>query len=1076
MGDCVIRQVDEIKDSTLSELKSKNVGLVIGDLDYSDVAYEELVQFIKLPWRYVVIESTDGQLFKMLSSPLNYTEKITRVSGIISNITEDPSKVNRPQNTLPVYWLEGDSSLVSEKNRKKQLREMTMIDDVLEEDITEIVSLGGSKVPKIINVMWNEDGNIPQMLFAWQNKEKGDEDIKKLEPKDTSLPTIISCIENGLDDFIKEVNSKFGKLYDEKKQIINIKHGKELLSVDISELEDPQNPVKLGFELLLKKDLFDLAPERLSEEEIERFFYDPCSSWRPYAAKLPWISKNIWFESVEKRLRKLERQGGEFSQVGYISSQSGAGGTTMLRMLAWKAARLGYPTLVAKSIPFDPDPESLTSFFQRVQKKMVESSRGGGNTRELYKVTPWVLVFDTPHWENRTFELTKFCKKIVEGGSAVYVMILMDERCENEVRKNKFYKKIGILNHSKTEDEVRDLGRHLNKYLKLYGKDKSQTEWSNFYINHTTKYLKDMAMFWVALSFWVQGQVDLGESLQQRLYKRFDDKVDDQDLARCVLKIAAMSILKRPVPASLLGGESGRFPISSRLTDLAEDIPGLGLICTGSGREEYWSIMHDVIGRFLIEAYRNSAKGQDKYGIDVGNDLEHCVFLLLREIAENKKLLETQYKQIAEEISVSILKIDPDHGKNNFTIYWREVLSCLDRLKKRGNGISPLFLHHLSISRRRISRLDPPELYKITLQDKKNLLRVAVDDLEFALGSFPMERNGESELNLYNSLARACSDLEHVEVLLGSDPMVVKKIKEKANDATKKAYQKNPENSFAVETYVENLLRTSEEKQEGRVENCIKALDVIYPLISSENAEYRKRDLNKLFERTIKLLFGTGGGSQGFIEAKNSIDVLMNVWSLILNKSSQGICDLRKVPIETRKDILEYLDKEEHAHYGPILHLKYDLLCITNANLYKKQLTCLEEYIYGCPSIVSMQKKLEYAILLYQDGRYQDGSSKFQEIRKILDKKDFFVTVPRHLKWLRDCKTGKRKSVTVCWNGDSDFGKPKGAVKQFRKQKVPFRDVEFPFLSFNKAQVFQALVSFGRKGPFLRPLTATEGK
>ncbi|WP_454874710.1 hypothetical protein [Paraburkholderia xenovorans] len=64
-------------------------------------------------------------------------------------------------------------------------------------------------------------------------------------------------------------------------------------------------------------------------------------------------------------MQRLDTVGSEDNCIAYISSESGAGGTTLARALAWECAREGYPVLVAKPISFLPEALPLVNFLNR---------------------------------------------------------------------------------------------------------------------------------------------------------------------------------------------------------------------------------------------------------------------------------------------------------------------------------------------------------------------------------------------------------------------------------------------------------------------------------------------------------------------------------------------------------------------------------------------------------------------------------------------------------------------------------------------------------------------------------------
>ena len=55
-------------------------------------------------------------------------------------------------------------------------------------------------------------------------------------------------------------------------------------------------------------------------------------------------------------------------------------------------------------------------------------------------------------------------------------------------------------------------------------KQRESWQWDRFYQEHTVRYLEGIAAFWVTLSFWIQGQYDISESVQEWMYRSFTVK------------------------------------------------------------------------------------------------------------------------------------------------------------------------------------------------------------------------------------------------------------------------------------------------------------------------------------------------------------------------------------------------------------------------------------------------------------------------------------------------------------------------------------------------------------------------
>lgn len=65
----------------------------------------------------------------------------------------------------------------------------------------------------------------------------------------------------------------------------------------------------------------------------------------------------------------MESDGSDANKILYVASESGAGGTTLVRSLAYEAAAEGFPALVARDSFFRPEPTEVEGFLYRVTVK-----------------------------------------------------------------------------------------------------------------------------------------------------------------------------------------------------------------------------------------------------------------------------------------------------------------------------------------------------------------------------------------------------------------------------------------------------------------------------------------------------------------------------------------------------------------------------------------------------------------------------------------------------------------------------------------------------------------------------------
>ena len=262
----------------------------------------------------------------------------------------------------------------------------------------------------------------------------------------------------------------------------------------------------------------------------------------------------------------------------FISSESGAGGSTRARTIAFGVAREGYPILLAGEAKFHPDATEMESFLHRVVQR-AGSTFIDSQIPERYE-TPWLIVFDVHHWIGRKGEVLSFLKTLIRAGRSAVILIVTGPDLGDELQNNPSVRVIEQLSHELSQDDVLSLGRHFNPFLKPFAKERTESEWINFWEKHRPSSFETyFASFWIALEFWLKGQLDLSESIHQWLIRQFRNSNMTDEARIIILEIASLSIERQPYPEALLPASSpGEHPYSYTLDELRTEVPGLALI------------------------------------------------------------------------------------------------------------------------------------------------------------------------------------------------------------------------------------------------------------------------------------------------------------------------------------------------------------------------------------------------------------------------------------------------------------------------------------------------------------------
>ncbi|MBN1584707.1 MAG: hypothetical protein JXA89_28630 [Anaerolineae bacterium] len=1032
-----------------------------------------------------MLEGQDSNLIAALEATSNVDDSLARKRGFVHVIDSDPSRIELPPRCLPVYLLDGRRNATGVSVFENRLRRMTMLEDFRRSSARELVviSAGTQPVPTDLSDLWSA-GYRAHLAFV-SDSPSAESDLKQWlnATPDVAGATLVQTPPQQL---IENILVRYYETYPADRNIIRMRDGLgQLHKIDITTADELERPILDSYALVEERDLTPLVPEELSRDEFVGFFKNPECSWRPYAAGLPWVRDTDCRQELRRRLQRLDMVGPDENCIAYISSEPGAGGTTLARVLAWEFAREGYPVLAAKPYPFVPDALPITNYLTRVHRLYTErvrdenpdqseqpdahSTNEKNPTTHLYE-TPWIIVFDTIHWQHRDAELLQFRNELTKSGRPVCLLVVTGSYLGLTFLTSPTFREVAALNHTLQLSEARKLGQHLNKFLRYYGQARTRAQWERFYEEHTVRDVAGIASFWVTLSFWIQGQYDFAESIQQWIYASFKEQAEDPIIQDALLQIAAMSSERQPLPQALLPKVSGQWPVWQLIDDKISDLARLGLTRIIAQGERAWALVHDILGRLLINALFYDHPTREALGFVEATNPEHLRFLILRKISENPRLGELAYKPIGETFATEIFKIDPSLGKINFAELWRDVLDALDKMSPLLRDTSRVFRHHTAVSRRRIAMLDST-MYTVDNTDKIELLRRAVKDINYALTEIAYSMSSEPDLNLLNSLARAYFDLAEAEREAGAPDARIAELIQLANEMTRRAYRENPNNSFVIETYVRSLLRNARDTPKQAMENCVMALGALYsaPHVSITNS--RGPQLSRLADDALEILLKQAPSEISAHQPQNAIDVLVQTWLILAGGSpQQQEWLLEQVPIQIQKQALKALAHPAGQGNLQVLHLRYDLTCNCYPYDYRQQIELLEPLRIS-EYWLSSQLQLEYAILLFQTGRADEGDKAFRSLRDLWRTSNQFVQVPERLRWLR-AADGKTPQVVQATSGSGYGPRVFALVREFANARVLFRPEEHGFADPRPGLTFSCYVSFGHNGPFLRPLSA----
>jgi hypothetical protein len=406
---------NELPLSLIQSLSDRDAALWIGqDVEDTDEALAAISSLVALPWKIVLCESNSSKLIGAFEAHNASGQLLDRKRGFIHLVASDPQGIQLPPRALPVYLLNGRQQ-AREAAESPNLgtfgsmrRRLNMINELLaaRPRVVLLLSNGGEQPLTSFLELWKQEGFRSLIVLL----SKSVEDSKRIDEwlLDPKGPPAVDHCHADLVTAASKFVEQFNVTYPESHLVIRCRdENGSFAELDVTDCELVERPLLDGYELIQSKDLRLLQPDELSREDFEGFFNRTKANWNPYAAGLPWGRSGSARKQLLDGLKATAEAGPSENRIFSIISESGAGGTTFARMLAFEAASQAYPTLVARPTLGQPESLELSRFLHRAHLVAVEhtgprSSQGTDPTTEseAFEV-PWLIVFDVSHWEGK---------------------------------------------------------------------------------------------------------------------------------------------------------------------------------------------------------------------------------------------------------------------------------------------------------------------------------------------------------------------------------------------------------------------------------------------------------------------------------------------------------------------------------------------------------------------------------------------------------------------------------------------------------------------------------------------------
>jgi hypothetical protein len=1055
--------------------------------DNNAEAAAEIAQLVALPWQAVLLESARGETARLIETASSASDRFSRIRGFVHLIAENPADLVRSPRSLPVYMLNGRSdatdvaSSTSLPSRKGLLRRLTILDELrkLRPRVLVVVTDSSEKMLEDVFESWGTDGFAPRLVFL-DPFDRCKLVIDGWLAKTSQLLAIDRCVVSVKDALQGLLTTVQSILPDDRLIVHMLRDDGRTVDVDVSECEPIEFPLLDRFDIILSRHLISIAPEDLTDDEINQFFDGSLNSnteelvghrWAGFAAGLPKPGRT---DATEITLRALENcltSGSERNRIVILPSEPGAGGTTEARLVGFAAARAGYPVLLAKNKPFSPNPSEVAAFLTLVADK----TRRVTNEKDSEE-TPWLIVFDVAHWQGREAEGVRFLREITRGGRSVVMLCAVEDIAEPFRLGRKLVDLADKVCHDITQQDAEQLGRHLNKFLVHRGRAVPPSDWITFWQKHSPM-TSGLASFWVALSFWLRKQLDLHETIQAWLDRQFRSATVPEGAWSIVLEVAALSIEREGAPEGIFPLAPNNRLAGDVLDEVKKAVPSLGLHFVGTG-DRVWYIAHDLLGRLLLNIVFHDREALTRFGLAEAQDPTHLRVLLLRRIATRSALDRKVYQPLALQFPINILKLD--NGRLEFARYWTEVLAALDEMPQVFRNTSRAYKHHVAITRRRVCTIR--EYFDIADTQRQVLLEQAIRLLEEGVVLPLVGLDDETDLNMYNSLSLAYQDLAEVEQKLGALESRLTALWKSATEAAQEARRLNPRNSYVLETLARNLILTAKMYPDERAERAAEALSYVYEAMSLEMAIDRQRRLLKFAEEAIEILRDPSALQHAVRLAStgNPFGHLALAWLELAGPTGVlDLSDFAAFPKDRVRRAMVRLEVVEEFN-ALVLQMQYKLTVAADQWDFAGQL-CILDSLHLNLSRMPLQLRLERAILLHQENRHKEANELFDEIRRVNwdPANQEYVVVPNYLEWLVVINeaTGKR-TKRVCnakaiprTTAYRKFAK----VEQLQQADVPYNPREFLPRVFATGNVFKCFITFGHNGPLIKPAVGEEG-
>ena len=161
-----------------------------------------------------------------------------------------------------------------------------MLEYVRRSAVRQILVISGDQgpIPPDLNELWKSGFKCFLTIVSGLDYAKAS--TQDWTTRNQAVATLVPTV---TDVALTDLLSRYEVTFPDQRRIVRIRDVKgNFQKVDITAADEPERPILGYYTPIEERDLHLLSPGELDKQDLIAFFQDSTSSWRPYAAGLPW--------------------------------------------------------------------------------------------------------------------------------------------------------------------------------------------------------------------------------------------------------------------------------------------------------------------------------------------------------------------------------------------------------------------------------------------------------------------------------------------------------------------------------------------------------------------------------------------------------------------------------------------------------------------------------------------------------------------------------------------------------------------------------------------------------------------